>query len=405
MDYGYTFENFTITNENKCAYDMAVRFAESGRHNPLCIYGGPETGKTHLLHAVRERIETNDPSVKVVLIELDELIEIIETIEKADTTALYFSALEYYSSADVILIDDIADFETNNRARKALKDYLTALYLNGEDRHKKIMLTSSLTDLAELRARFSDLADLLFFGEYAVINTPYHEQKKHKAYCRFDDDSFKRLFSFINHQGSLMVLAAGGGNCTDQLALSLAQYVSKHNRKVLFYELWSEMRIRYDYCPERISINIVSPSHSINVSSIRYKIKKTGVPDLIVIKNLQMMVYDVHEDLKPLLYDTIIHELKDLANETGVTILLLSNIPWYLEARSDKRPRLPYLNSYGPLVQCSDVIMLLYDDYFYNHRYYDKISDVLEKSDPFIECIVAKNNYGDTDTINIKKIW
>ena len=49
----YTFENFAVNEENCGAYDMAVRFAEDGYHQSLCIFGAKGSGKTHLLHSVR----------------------------------------------------------------------------------------------------------------------------------------------------------------------------------------------------------------------------------------------------------------------------------------------------------------------------------------------------------------
>lgn len=51
------FENFRVGWNNQFAYMAALSFAESpGLWNPLYIYGPSRTGKTHLLHAIGNRM-------------------------------------------------------------------------------------------------------------------------------------------------------------------------------------------------------------------------------------------------------------------------------------------------------------------------------------------------------------
>ena len=64
----YVFETFVIGNSNRFAHAAAQAVANDPAHayNPLFLYGGVGLGKTHLMHAIGNRIKQNNPSMKVL---------------------------------------------------------------------------------------------------------------------------------------------------------------------------------------------------------------------------------------------------------------------------------------------------------------------------------------------------
>src|SRR5262245_18342623 len=62
----YTFESFVVSTCNEFAHAAAMRVAEvpSQTYNPLFVYGGVGLGKTHLMHAVGNRIRENLPHLR-----------------------------------------------------------------------------------------------------------------------------------------------------------------------------------------------------------------------------------------------------------------------------------------------------------------------------------------------------
>ena len=76
----FTFENFKVTHNNSDAYEMTVKFSESGNKAPLCLIGRSGTGKTHLLYSVKNRINELYPDLNVILTSAREFSE--ELIEK-----------------------------------------------------------------------------------------------------------------------------------------------------------------------------------------------------------------------------------------------------------------------------------------------------------------------------------
>ncbi|MBR6679245.1 MAG: chromosomal replication initiator protein DnaA, partial [Phascolarctobacterium sp.] len=86
----YVFENYVMGNSNRFAYAAALAVANNpaSTYNPLFLYGGVGLGKTHLMHAIGNRIKQNDPTMKVLYISSENFTnEIINSIYNKNTEA------------------------------------------------------------------------------------------------------------------------------------------------------------------------------------------------------------------------------------------------------------------------------------------------------------------------------
>ena len=73
----FSFENFVKGASNNMAYSMALAVAETPGDptlNPLFIYGKSGLGKTHLLRAIQNYIDTNIHGMKTVYVDSMELV-------------------------------------------------------------------------------------------------------------------------------------------------------------------------------------------------------------------------------------------------------------------------------------------------------------------------------------------
>jgi chromosomal replication initiator protein len=72
----FTFETFVEGKSNNIALAAAKQVADSpkGAYNPLFIYGGVGLGKTHLMHAVGNKLKEKDPSKRIVYIHSERFV-------------------------------------------------------------------------------------------------------------------------------------------------------------------------------------------------------------------------------------------------------------------------------------------------------------------------------------------
>ena len=69
-----TFETFVLDSSNRFAHAAAVAVAEApgAAYNPLFIYGGPRSGRTHLLHALGNYTRQLYPSLDICYVQAAE---------------------------------------------------------------------------------------------------------------------------------------------------------------------------------------------------------------------------------------------------------------------------------------------------------------------------------------------
>jgi chromosomal replication initiator protein len=127
----YTFETFVEGKSNQLARAAARQVAENpgGSYNPLFLYGGVGLGKTHLMHAVGNALQQQNPDAKVVYLHSERFV--------ADMVkALQLNAINefkrYYRSVDALLIDDIQFFAGKERSQEEFFHTFNALLEGGQ---------------------------------------------------------------------------------------------------------------------------------------------------------------------------------------------------------------------------------------------------------------------------------
>ena len=134
----YTFENFVVGNSNSFAHAAALAVADdpSGAYNPLFIYGGVGLGKTHLMNAIGNYIQKNDPRKNVLFITSETFTnELIDAIVKKKGTAQLRAKMR---NVDVLLVDDIQFLSKTVSTQEEFFHTFNHLYAGG----KQIILSS-----------------------------------------------------------------------------------------------------------------------------------------------------------------------------------------------------------------------------------------------------------------------
>ena len=215
--------------------------------------------------------------------------------------------------------------------------------------------------------------------------------------------------------GSLNVLAGRPSMGKSTLALNIANHLS-NTKNVLFFSLEMsqvQLMMKMVSCDSNIplskveknqleddenqifyqslakasnkNMNIIDKS-GLSVKNIYSTAKKINADkklDIILIDYLQIMRYDKGREVSEL--GNITRELKYLAKDLEIPIILLSQLSRGVEQRENKRPFMSDLRSSGEIEQDADMIMFVYRDDYYHDDSPDRGQ---------AELIVAKNRMG-----------
>ncbi len=133
----YTFESFVIGNSNRFAHAASLAVAEvpAKVYNPLFLYGGVGLGKTHLMHAIGNRIQQNHPYLKVLYISSEKFTnELINSILHGNPEAFR----QKYRNIDCLLVDDIQFLSKKEHTQEEFFHTFNTLH----DANKQIIISS-----------------------------------------------------------------------------------------------------------------------------------------------------------------------------------------------------------------------------------------------------------------------
>ena len=227
------------------------------------------------------------------------------------------------------------------------------------------------------------------------------------------------------NKSDLIILAARPGMGKTSFALNIATNVARHSNKevaVFSLEMSKEQlatrmlstealvdsnKLRSGFLSDDDWVRLASSADVLcnmpiflddtagtTVQQIKAKLRRVKSLGLVVIDYLQLLGSTIKSENQVLRISEITRNLKIMAKEMDVPVILLSQLNRGVESRPDKRPLLSDLRESGSIEQDADIVMFLYRDAYYNK----------ESTEPNVsECIVAKNRHGDTGTV--KLIW
>lgn len=152
---------------------------------------------------------------------------------------------------------------------------------------------------------------------------------------------------------------------------------------------------------QNLPIKIID-RRGLSVTDIRAKARRVKAEN----PELGLIMIDYLQLIKPtndsnrnwaLIVGEIVRELRDLAGELDLPIILLSQLNRSVESRENKRPMMSDLRDSGNIEEFADVVMFLYrDDYYYPDQAAQKGTLGL------VEVIFAKQRKGATGTVNLR---
>ena len=138
----------------------------------------------------------------------------------------------------------------------------------------------------------------------------------------------------------------------------------------------------------------IDDTASMTVQQMKAKLRRTKNLGLVIIDYLQLMESTSKSDNRVVVISEITRQLKVMAKELNVPVILLSQLSRAVESRTDKRPMLSDLRESGSIEQDADIVLFLYREAYYNKE---------SPKQNISECIVAKNRHGETGTVEL--IW
>jgi chromosomal replication initiator protein len=133
----FTFDRFVVGSSNQFAAAAAEAVAErpGTAYNPLYIYGGSGLGKTHLLHAIANRLHTAAPPLKVVYMTTEQFVnELINCIRRKQMDAFR----QTFRGVDMLLLDDIQFIAGKERTQEEFFHTFNTLQSTG----RQVVFTS-----------------------------------------------------------------------------------------------------------------------------------------------------------------------------------------------------------------------------------------------------------------------
>ncbi len=229
-DTRYVFDNFVVGASNQFAHATAVAVAEqpARQYNPLFLYSPPGLGKTHLLHAIGNRVIAHNPNARVAYLSAEKFVN--ELIDALQHRRMSQFRAKYRDSFDMILIDDIQFIAGKNTSEEEFFHTFNALHSS-----KRQIVVSSDRPPKEIEGLEERVRTRFEWGLIADISPPEIETRiailKSKAErddIYLPDDVATFLASYIKSnvrelEGVLIRLQAQASLTGAEISLEMAK--------------------------------------------------------------------------------------------------------------------------------------------------------------------------------------
>ncbi len=199
----FTFDNYVVGSCNRYAHAVAMAVADNpinNDYNPFLIYGNSGVGKTHLMLAIKNRINELHPSLKTKYIRCEDFTNLLISKINSKNT---FEAEEFrniFRTVDVLFMDDIQFISGKESTQEEFFNTFETLY-----RMKKQIVVTSDKPPKDMRRLEDRIRSRLEGGCLADINPPDFETRvgiiKSKAALldiTLDDDIIYYIADNIN---------------------------------------------------------------------------------------------------------------------------------------------------------------------------------------------------------------
>ena len=238
----HTFSNFVVGSSNQFAHAAALAVANnpSMAYNPLFIYGGVGLGKTHLMHAIGNKIKEKNPNMKITYAHSEKFVsDMVKSLQLGAISEFK----QHYRSLDALLIDDIQFFANKEQSQEELFHTFNSLLERGSqmiltcDRYPKEIdgledrLKSRLgwglpviIDPPELETRVAILLSKAeSLGQKLDTESAFFIAQKVRSNVRELEGALKRVIASSNFTGSKIDIGLIKDSLKDLLAIQARQ--------------------------------------------------------------------------------------------------------------------------------------------------------------------------------------
>ena len=191
------FDNFVEGPTNATLCDSGRKVAEhpgTSDRNPLFVYGDTGLGKTHILFAIANSLQVNYPEKKVMYVPLisiyQDFVQAVDDYSKSknSVTGLISKFKALYKSLDVLLIDDMQEF--NNRFSDAFVGEFTNIMNEISTSGKQLVFAASVHP-SEIKKIDSRLSSRFRSGVVIKVEPPDSDTRRKIILKKIDEMGLK----------------------------------------------------------------------------------------------------------------------------------------------------------------------------------------------------------------------